>query len=77
MKKIVVVSSSWCSQCSVLKDALDRNNVQYVVVDADEDMDYCREQGVRSLPTTILGDEQKLIGSSPDVLKKIVGFYFQ
>ena len=77
MKKIVVVSSSWCSQCSVLKDALNRNNVQYVVVDADEDMDYCREQGVRSLPTIILGDGQKLVGNSPDVLKKIVEFYFQ
>ena len=76
MKKVVVVSSSWCSQCSVLKDALNRNNVQYVVVDADEDMDYCREQGVRSLPTIILGDEQKLVGNSPDVLKKIVEYYF-
>lgn len=77
MKKIVVVSSSWCSQCSVLKDALDRNNVQYVVVDADEDMDYCREQGVRSLPTILLGGEVKLVGNSPDVVKKTVEYYSQ
>ena len=61
MKKIVVVSASWCVNCGVLKDLLTRNEVIYHVVDADSDdgMSFCRENNVRSLPTTFIyeGDE--------------------
>ena len=62
-KKLVVVSSSWCSQCKVLKDLLTRNEVVYHVVDADEDlgMTFCREMNVRSLPTTFIYEDDKIV----------------
>ena len=67
-KKIVIVSTAWCSGCKVLKDLLTRNDVVYHVLDADEpeNMEFCRQHGVRSLPTSFIyeGDE---------IIKTIVG----
>jgi len=69
-KKLVVVSSSWCSQCKVLKDQLTRNNIPYFVKDADTDFEFCQENGVRSLPTSFIyeGDE---------IVKVVVGNKYQ
>lgn len=74
-KEIVVVSASWCVNCSVLKDMLTRAGIIYKVIDADgpEGMDFCRENGVRSLPTSFVyedgGLKKTLIG-----LKKVEEF---
>ena len=61
-KEIIVVSAAWCAQCSVLKDTLTRAGVIYKVVDADspEGMDFCRENGVRSLPTSFVYEDGEL-----------------
>lgn len=79
MKEVKVFSAEWCSGCQVLKSQLKAKGVQFTEVDMDttEGMKEGSLNGVRSLPTIILGDEQKLVGNSPDVLKKVVGFYFQ
>ena len=62
-KKIVVVSAAWCSQCNVLKDLLTRNEVVYHVIDCDSDvgMTFCREMGVRSLPSTFIYEDDKIV----------------
>lgn len=77
MKEVKIFSAEWCSTCQALKDQLTAKGVQFTEVDMDttEGMREGSLNGVRSLPTIILGDEQKLVGNSPDVLKKIVGFY--
>ena len=74
-KEIVVVSAAWCKNCTVLKDTLTRAGIIYKVIDADspEGMDFCRENNVRSLPTSFVyeGGELKktLVG-----LKKVEEF---
>lgn len=62
-KEIIVVSAAWCSQCSVLKNDLTRAGIIYKVVNADEEdgMSFCRENGVRSLPTTFIYEDGELI----------------
>lgn len=62
-KEIIVVSAQWCAQCGVLKDTLTRAGVIYKVVDADspEGMDFCRENNVRSLPTSFIYEDGELI----------------
>lgn len=79
MEEVKIFSADWCSGCKTLKSQLKAKGVQFTEVDMDtpEGMKEGSLNGVRSLPTIILGDEQKLVGNSPDVLKKIVGFYFQ
>ena len=63
MKKIVVVSASWCVNCGVLKDLLTRSQVVYHVIDCDSDvgMTFCREMGVRSLPATFIYEDDKIV----------------
>lgn len=70
-KEIIVVSAAWCSQCSVLKNDLTRNGVIYKVVNADteEGMSFCRENGVRSLPTTLLYEDDKIVKTIVGVRK--------
>ena len=77
MKEVKIFSAEWCSVCQALKSQLKAKGVQFTEVDMDttEGMKEGSLNGVRSLPTIILGDEQKLVGNSPDVVKKIVGFY--
>ena len=77
MKEVKIFTADWCSGCKTLKSQLKAKGVQFTEVDMDttEGMKEGSLNGVRSLPTIILGDEQKLVGNSPDVLKKIVGFY--
>ena len=69
-KKLIVVSSSWCSQCKVLKDQLTRNNITYFVKDADTDIEYCQENGVRSLPTSFIYKDDEIV-------KVVVGNKYQ
>jgi len=77
LKEVKIFTADWCSGCKTLKSQLKAKGVQFTEVDMDttEGMKEGALNGVRSLPTIILGDEQKLVGNSPDVLKKIVGFY--
>ena len=76
LKQIKIFSAEWCSGCQALKTQLKAKEIPYVEVDLDttEGMKEGSLNGVRSLPTIILGDEQKLVGNSPDVVKKIVEY---
>ena len=53
---IKVVSTSWCAQCTVLKNSLQQNNIEYTLVDADDfsNQEYIAKIGVRSLPMTVI-----------------------
>lgn len=70
-KKIVIVSASWCSSCVTLKDLLTRNNIVYHTVDADSDegMEFCRENGVRSLPTAFVYEDDEIVKTIVGVQK--------
>lgn len=62
-KEIIVVSTAWCGNCGTLKNDLTRAGIIYKVIDADteEGMSFCRENGVRSLPTTFIYEDGELI----------------
>jgi glutaredoxin len=59
-RTIKIVSASWCKQCQVLKDMLTRNGVIYQVIDADENMEFCMENNIKSLPTTLIYEEDEV-----------------
>lgn len=73
---IKVFGAEWCSGCKALKKQLQEKGVSfsYVDVDTPEGMQESRNHAVRSLPTIILGDEEKLVGNAPDVLRKILEY---
>ena len=60
-KKLIVVGASWCSGCSALKTQLVAKNIEFEYVDADEQMEYCQTNGVRSLPTSFIIEDGEIV----------------
>lgn len=60
-KKLIVVGASWCSSCTALKTQLVAKNVEFEYVDADEQMEYCQVNGVRSLPTSFIVEDNEIV----------------
>ena len=60
-KKLIVVGASWCSGCSALKTQLVVENIEFEYVDADEQMEYCQANGVRSLPTSFIVEDGEIV----------------
>lgn len=56
MKKVVVVSASWCSQCGPYKRALESAGIEFQSFDADnpDNEQFLMERNVRGLPTTLV-----------------------
>ena len=60
-KKLIVIGADWCSGCSALKTQLVAKNIEFEYVDADEQMEYCQTNGVRSLPTTFIMEDNEIV----------------
>lgn len=65
MKKVVVVSASWCPQCGPFKKALENAGIEFETLDADDarNEEYLKTAGVRGLPTTLVFEGEVRIGS--------------
>lgn len=63
-KKLVILSADWCVGCSALKSQLDKKDISYEVIDADSEkgMDFCKEHGVKSLPTSFVYEGNEVVG---------------
>jgi thioredoxin 1 len=78
-KKILVdYWAKWCGPCKSLIPRLEGfegqfSNVVFVKVDVDENMDAALDMGIRSVPTVIIYDGDKLINRSQGVQPE--GFY--
>lgn len=53
---VKIISTDWCQSCKVLKQSLEREGIDFSVIDADEfaNQDYVSKLSVRSLPTTLI-----------------------
>ena len=54
MNRLILVGGESCTACKVVAEWLERNNVEFVYVDASNDFERSCELGVRSVPTLIL-----------------------
>jgi glutaredoxin len=60
--KIELVTSSWCNQCPNLKRIFDQMNVDYILIDVDENPEYAQQNRIRSLPSVIITtDDIKIV----------------
>lgn len=79
-KKILVdYKAKWCVPCKQLIPRLtnmanEYNNIEFVAIDVDENMEHAMGVGVRSVPTVMVYDGDKLIdrsqGMQPDAFYK-------
>ncbi len=73
---VKVVSASWCSQCQPYKKELEKQGIEYINLDADEEsnMGLLSKIGVRSLPTTLVYKDDEiastLVGNKVNELKQ-------
>ena len=68
MKKVIVVGADWCSACKALKTQLESKSIEFEYMDGDteEGMTFCQYHGVRSLPTSLIIEDN-------DIVKIVVG----
>ncbi len=60
-KKLIVIGADWCNGCKALKTQLVAKSVEFEYVDADEQMEYCQANGVRSLPTSFIVEDNEIV----------------
>ena len=60
-KKLIVIGADWCSSCKALKTQLVTKGIEFEYVDADEQMEYCQANGVRSLPTSFIIEDNEIV----------------
>ena len=71
-KILVQLSASWCGPCKTLSPRLDQlsndyENITFVKVDVDQNMDYAKDLEVRSVPTVLIFDGATLVNRSTGV----------
>lgn len=59
---IELASASWCKSCSDIKAYLEAKNIEYSVVDIDDNNEYVQNHKLRAVPTIIVDDEVKAVG---------------
>ena len=64
--EVKVFSAQWCGFCKMVKAYLDDKNIQYTVIDIDEEPDaamWLREKtGQAGVPVTMFGNKDLVIG---------------
>lgn len=60
-KRLIVIGADWCSSCSALKIQLVAKSIEFEYVDADEQMEYCQANGVGSLPTSFIVEDNEIV----------------
>ena len=75
---ILVYATSWCAACLRVKAFLDRNQIQYQVIDIEKDSEAADKVmdltgGFKSVPTIVFDDGKVLIEPSLDELAVRVG----
>lgn len=63
MKKLLKFSASWCQPCQVLSKNLKTIdlNIEIEEIDVDENREKTVEFGIRSVPTLVLVEDDKVI----------------
>lgn len=75
MKTLRVFGASWCVNCKQLTKQLDQRKVEYEYVDIDVEPTMAKAYEIRSLPTSVIADEDSytvVVGNNlADVLKAL------
>jgi thioredoxin 1 len=63
-RTLVVFSANWCGPCKAMNPLLDKaleDGQRIFKINIDEDVDYSSENHIRSIPTFILYEDEKLL----------------
>ncbi len=71
-KKIQLFTTTTCPNCTIAKEILNKQNIAYEVIDANENPELCQKLGIMSAPTLIVSDNDQNI--KLDNVSKIIQF---
>ena len=77
MIRIVKLGADWCSPCRIMKPTIiklqekyvDNSNIQIEDINIEEDTELATEYGVRSIPTTLIFQNDVLVDKKVGILK--------
>ncbi len=76
MKKLIKFEKADCNPCMMVSDLLDKSGVEYEKVNPFNNPELAVKYKVRSVPTTILVDQnqeiKRTIGYNPEELQEII-----
>ena len=64
MRKMLVFSAKWCSPCRAVAPLLTQLGIKVEKIDIELDPAMVKVHGIRSVPTFLLFDEDKLVDTS-------------
>lgn len=59
---IKVFSAPWCKACQPYKDSLTQAGIKFETVDLEKEPEQAQKCNIKSLPTTIFYDNDRIIG---------------
>lgn len=70
--KVLYFTASWCPPCRLIAPVFEKfskefANVKFLKIDIDENSDSAAEYGIRSVPTFIFMENQKVKGQVPQM----------
>ncbi len=72
VSKLMLFTTTTCPNCSLAKDVLNKNNVVYEILDANENATLCQELGIMNAPTLVAMDDQNFV--KYDNVSKIIQY---
>lgn len=57
MKTLRVFGAGWCTSCKQLVKQLDQQKLEYKYIDIDAEPEMVKAYAIRSLPTSVVSDE--------------------
>lgn len=64
MRKLLVFSAKWCSPCRAVAPLLVQLDIRVEKIDIELDRELVKQHGVRSVPTFLLFDDDKLLDTA-------------
>jgi thiol-disulfide isomerase/thioredoxin len=65
-----IVTAEWCGPCKLLKKEIAEYKVEVEYIDADENIEFCNNNNIKSIPTLIT-ENGNIVTSYSEILKKL------
>lgn len=74
--RVDVYTTKRCVQCKMVKKRLDENEINYNVIDIEEDNDareLLKALGYQTVPVMIVDNQEPIVGFRPNMIDKLKG----
>ena len=59
--KLVLTTAEWCGPCKGVKEQISKNNYDVEIKDFDNDKEFFKDHGIKTVPTLLVFDGDNLV----------------